>query len=139
MDHDPHTLEGVIGYHNLDLSDWEVVPYLEPIIVDGVAYCHYFVSGVMGRPVSNAKLLLSKHFNSCVMGHVQDRDIAFAKKVDGTRMTGLFAGICYRHDEHYLNPQTNGSWAGIWEFNEVTNGSFDEVAVSLNYLEATYA
>ena len=49
-------------------------------------------------------------------------------------MTGLFAGIYYQHDEEYLNPQTNGSWSGLWVFNEVDNGTFDEMPVSMSYL-----
>jgi hypothetical protein len=72
------------------------------------------------------------------MGHVQDRSIAFSKKADGSRITGLFAGIFYQHDEEYLNPQTNGSWSGVWVFNEVTSGSFDEMPISLNYLRKKY-
>ena len=49
-------LEGLMSYDHfmLEKMGWEVVPFLEPIIVDGVAYCHYFTSGVMGRPVSSA-------------------------------------------------------------------------------------
>jgi hypothetical protein len=27
---------------------WEVIPYREPIIIDGIAYCHFFSSGEMG-------------------------------------------------------------------------------------------
>lgn len=72
------------------------------------------------------------------MGHVQDRAIAFSKKADGSRITGLFAGIFYQHDEEYLNPQTNGSWSGVWMFNEVNNGSFDEMPVSITYLRNQY-
>jgi len=53
-------------------------------------------------------------------------------------MTALFAGIYYQHDEEYLNPQTNGSWSGLWVFNEVTNGSFDEMPVSMTYLRRKY-
>jgi len=72
------------------------------------------------------------------MGHVQDRDIAYARKADGTNMLGLFSGIYYQHDEDYLSPQTNGSWAGIWMLNEVNDGSFDEMPVSINYLRKQY-
>jgi len=106
--------------------------------VDGVAYCHFFTSGVMGRPVTNAKLLLQKKHMSCVMGHVQDRDIAFDRDASGKRMTALFAGIYYQHDEDYLNPQTNGSWSGLWMFNEVTDGAFDEMPISMSYLRRRY-
>jgi hypothetical protein len=131
-------LEGLIGYDDLNLKGWEVTPFLQPVIIDGIAYCHYFTSGVMGRPVSNARLLLQKKHMSCVMGHVQDRDIAFTRNAAGQRMTGLFAGIFYQHDEDYLNAQTNGSWAGLWVFNEVSGGSFDEMPISMTYLRKRY-
>jgi hypothetical protein len=139
VEDNPHQLEGVIGYHNLDLDGWEVHPYLSPAIVDGVAYCHFFTSGVMGRPVTSARALLQKKHMSCVMGHVQDTDIAIDMRADGKRVTGLFAGICYQHDEDYLNPQTNNSWRGMWELNEVCDGHFDFLPVSMNYLEETYS
>lgn len=134
-------LEGLIGFNDLMLEDfgWEVYPFLQPVNVEGVMFCHYFCSGVMGRPVSSARLMLTKKHQSCIMGHVQDRDIAFAQRADGKRMTGLFAGIYYQHDEEYLNPQTNGSWRGIWMLHEVDDGSFDEMPVSMNYLRKKYA
>lgn len=133
-------LEGLIGYDDLGLEQygWEVYDFLEPVVIDGIAYCHYFTSGVMGRPVSSARLMLAKKMMSCVMGHVQDRDIAYARKADGSNVTGLFAGIYYMHAEDYLNHQTNGSWAGLWMFHEVNNGSFDELPVSINYLRRKY-
>jgi hypothetical protein len=92
----------------------------------------------MGRPVSNPGLLLQKKHMSCIMGHVQDRAISFSKRADGSSITGIFAGICYQHDEDYLTPQTNGSWSGVWMLNEVNNGSFDEMPISLNYLRKKY-
>lgn len=138
VDDNPQQLEGVIGYHNLDLDEWEVHDYLAPAIIDGIAYSHFFVSGVMGRPVASARALLTKQHMSCIMGHVQDCDIAFSKRADGKRVTGIFAGICYQHDEGYLNPQTNNSWRGIWELNEVCDGHFDFMPVSLNFLGDEY-
>jgi hypothetical protein len=133
-------LEGLLKFEDLKLEEmgWEVFPFLQPIVIDDIAYCHYFTSGVMGRPVSSAKLMLQKKYMSCVMGHVQDRDIAYARKADGTNMLGLFSGIYYQHDEDYLTPQTNGSWAGIWMLNEVANGGCDELPVSINYLREKY-
>lgn len=133
-------LEGLMSYADLKLEKmgWKVIPFLQPAIIDGIAYCHYFCSGVMGRPVSSARLLIQKKMMSCVQGHVQDRDIAYARKADGTNITGLFAGIFYQHDEEYLNPQTNGSWSGIWMLNEINDGGFDELPVSINYLRRKY-
>ena len=137
---DDPKLEGLMSYDDFNLvkHGWEVLPFLEVAVIDGVCYSHYFCSGVMGRPVSSAKAMLNKKHQSCIQGHVQDRDIAFDKRGDGTRITGIFVGICYQHDEGYLNAQTNGSWRGCWVLNDVVNGAFDEMPVSLPYLERVY-
>lgn len=133
--------DGLISYEDLGYEGdgWEVYPFLEVVIIEGVAFSHYFTSGVMGRPIANAKLLLQKQFMSAVQGHVQDRDIAEAKRADGSRMIGIFAGICYQHDEDYLGPQQNNSWRGVWMLHNVKEGSFDYMPVSLDYLRGKYA
>ena len=133
-------LDGLMGIQDLQLEQmgWEVHDFLDTVIIEDVVFSHYFVSGVMGRPVTSARALLNKKHMSCVMGHVQDRDIAYAKKADNKFITGLFAGIFYEEDQGYLNPQTNGSWKGIWLLNEVNNGSFDELPVSIDYLKNKY-
>ena len=133
-------LEGLIGYHHLQLESFgfEVYDYLEVVVVDGIAYSHFFTSGIMGRPVSSARNMLTKKMMSCVMGHVQDRDIAFARRADGKNILGLFSGIFYQHDEEYLTHQTNGSWRGVWMLHEVNDGQCDEMPVSINYLRKKY-
>lgn len=133
--------EGLISYDDLKLKEmgWEVYPFLEVVIVEGVAFSHYFTSGVMGRPIGNAKLMLQKKMMSCVQGHVQDRDIAEAKRADGKRIVGIFAGIFYQHDEAYLGPQQNNSWRGFWLLTEVNDGSFDYIPVSIDFLRRKYA
>jgi hypothetical protein len=137
---DSAELDGLISYDHFNLADYgfEVYPFLQVVEIEGVLFSHYFTSGVMGRPVSSARLMLQKKMMSCFMGHVQDRDVAFARKGDGNSVTGIFGGIYYMHDEDYLNAQTNGSWTGIWMLNDVRNGSFDEMPVSLNYLGKRY-
>jgi hypothetical protein len=134
-------LDGTISTDDIFFKQWgfEVYPFLQPVVVDGIAYCHYFVSGVMGKPVTSARMLLNKHHMSCVAGHQQGRDIAYAKRADGKRITGLICGSCYTHDEAYLNAQTNDVWRGIYVFNEVDNGAFDEMPVSLGYLREKYS
>lgn len=133
-------LEGLMSYDDLQLKEmgWEVHEFLKPVVIDGVCYAHYHCSGVMGRPVSSPDLMLKKLHMSTVMGHVQDRAIAFNKRADGKRLTGIFAGIFYTHAEEYLNYQTNNSWRGIWMLNEVQDGEFDEMPISLDYLARTY-
>jgi hypothetical protein len=139
VEHSPE-LEGLMSFDDLGLEamGWEVIPFLQVEVIDGVGYSHYFTSGVMGRPVSSARALVTKKMMSCVMGHVQDRDIAYARRGDGKGVTGLFAGIFYVHDQGYLTPQTNGSWRGVWMLNEVKDGCFDELPISLDYLHRKY-
>jgi predicted phosphodiesterase len=45
INNDPK-IEGLIKYEDLPYEDWEVYDFLKPVFVDGVAYCHYFPSGV---------------------------------------------------------------------------------------------
>jgi len=133
-------LDGLIGFHDLKLEEmgWEVYGFLECCVIDNIAFQHYFTSGIMGRPVANPTLMLNKMHMSTVQGHVQDRAISFARRADGQRMTGIFAGIFYQHDEDYLTPHNNLSWRGIWMLHEVHDGAFDEMPVSLNYLRKKY-
>lgn len=133
-------LEGMIQITDLPYWQygWEVYPYLEVVNLDGINYSHYFTSGVMGRPVPNARQLLIKKHQSCVMGHVQTMDIATDYRADGTPITGLFAGCCYEHNEFYLGKQGNHHFRGIHMLYEVNNGSFYHHAISLNYLNRKY-
>lgn len=133
-------LDGVLRLQDLGYEEagWEVYPYLEPVVVDGVAYCHFFTSGVLGRPVTSAAALITKKHMSCVMGHVQGRQIAYGTRADGQQITGLFVGGYYQHDEDYLNWQGNKHWRGVWVLHEVSDGSFDEMPVSLSYLRRKY-
>jgi len=133
-------LEGVLDLSHLEYEDygWEVYPFLEVAYADGVAYSHYFTSGVLGRPVTTARALLTKKHQSCVMGHAQTMDIATDYRADGTPILGLFAGCCYEHNEDYLGPQGNAHFRGVHMLYEVVNGSFYHHAVSLNYLKDKY-
>ena len=134
-------LEDTLSYDHFNLKEhgWEVIPFLQVEVIDGIAYSHYLTSGVMGRPVSSARLMCTKKMMSCVMGHVQHRDIAYAQRADGKRITGIFAGTYYTHKEDYLMSQGNQHWHGCWMLHEVDEGSFDEMPLSLPYLEKRYA
>ncbi len=133
-------LEGVLSTDHLKYKEygWEVYPFLEVVHVDGVAYSHFFTSGVLGRPVTSAKALLNKKHQSCVMGHVQTMDIATDYRADGTPILGLFAGCCYEHNEDYLGPQGNAHFRGFHLLYEVNNGSFYHHAISLKYINEKY-
>jgi hypothetical protein len=133
-------LDGTIGIGDLRYEDYgfRVHNFLDVVSIDGVQYSHYFTSGVMGRPVPNARQLVIKKLQSCVMGHNQHWDIHRTTRADGTAVIGLFVGSCYEHDEDYLGPQGNNYDRGIWMLYEVNDGEFQPHFISLKYLEKKY-
>lgn len=139
VNNDPK-LDGTIGLSDLKYSDygWDVIPFLQPVVIDDVAYCHYFTTGIAGRPSTSAQAQLAKQHMSCIAGHQQGLQIATGHRADGSRLTSIIAGSCYEHNEDYLGPQGNKHWRGILVLHEVVNGQFDLMPISLNYLERKY-
>lgn len=133
-------LDGTIGLDDLEYVKFgfDVHDFLRPVVIDGVAYCHYFVTGVAGRPCSTAQVQLSKKHMSCVAGHQQGLQIATGYRADGRRLTSIIAGSCYEHREDYLGPQGNEHWRGILVLHEVQDGAFDLMPVSLKFLREKY-
>lgn len=133
-------LEGFLSLDDLKYKEygWEVYPFLQPVVIGGVAFCHYFPSGIMGRPITSAKAVLTKLHMSAFAGHQQGRDIAFSQRADGGDMTAIISGSFYQHAEAYLNPFTNQHWRGMFFLHEVKDGSFDEMAISIKYLKRKF-
>jgi len=131
-------LEGLVSVDDLPYQDWEVFPFLQVVTIDGIAYSHYFTSGVMGRPITSAQALLTKKHMSCFAGHQQGRQIAYSRRADGKEMTAIIAGSFYEHDEDYLGEQGNQHWRGLYMLHEVNDGAFDEMAVSIRFLKENY-
>jgi len=133
-------LEEVISLDDLCLEEygWKVYPFLQPVSINGVAFCHYFPSGVMGRPITSARAQLTKLHMSSVAGHQQGRDLAFSRRADGAHMTSVITGSFYQHSYDYLSPFTNKHWRGMMMMHEVKDGMFDEMMVSIDYLKRRY-
>lgn len=134
-------LEGTISVKDLGYEDWgwEVIPYLQPINIDGIMYSHFFTSGEMGRPVTSARALSIKKHMSCIMGHNPKTEIDMSQvKADGTPIISLFCGSFYQHNEDYLGPQGNPAHRQIWILHEVNNGFFYPMPVSMGYLAKRY-
>lgn len=139
VNNDPK-LEGVLSVGDLQYEKygWKVHPFLEVVVIDGVAYSHYFVTGTAGRPASSAQVQLNKTHQSAVAGHQQGLQIATGHHADGRRITSIIAGSAYEHNEDYMGPQGNKHWRGCLMLNEVKDGEFDVMPVSLNYLKNKY-
>jgi len=140
INNDPK-LEGVLKLEDLkyEAFGWECVPFLEVVVIEGVAFSHYFVTGVAGRPSSSALAQLRKTNMSSITGHQQGLQIATGSRADGKRLTSIIAGSCYEHDEDYLGPQANKHWRGILVLHNVNDGEFDLMPVPLDFLKSKYS
>ena len=133
------TLEGLISTDDLEYEkDWEVHQFLHPVFINGVGFCHYWPTGAMGRPASSASVLVSKHHMSCVAGHQQGKQVAYGRRADGKSICGIIVGSYYLHDEHYMDKLSNRHWRGLLVLNEVNDGHFDELFLSIEYLQRKY-
>lgn len=129
-------LDGTLSINDLmyEQFGWEVHPFLSVVLVEGIAFSHYFTTGVMGRPVTSARALVMKKHMSCVQGHNQKMEIYNEYRADGKMLTGLFAGCSYLHDEDYLGAQGNNYFRGIHMLYDVHEGDFHCHSITLSYL-----
>ncbi|NOR58432.1 MAG: hypothetical protein GQ474_07915 [Sulfurimonas sp.] len=135
-DSDP-SLEGLIGYDMLNLKDWEVHEFLEIVNIEDVLFSHYFINtlsltkGVLAGTIDNK---LQKVGNSFVMGHQQTLQFGTHYLNDGTAHIGLVAGAFYQHHEDYMGLQGNHHWRGAVMLNQLQEGKFDPMFLSMDYL-----
>ncbi len=135
-------LHGFLSVESLGFKEagWEVVPFLTPIIVDGVAYCHYFPNNMTGKPLGGSALNMLKTVGcSFTQGHRQTLDVATRfLPSDGRQQWGVIAGACYTHNEDYKGVQGNHHWRGLILKHNVRDGSYDPLFISLDWLEKEY-
>jgi predicted MPP superfamily phosphohydrolase len=138
-------LEGTIGMKDLRLEEWgwEVYPFLETAIVDGIAYAHYFTSGVMGRPVGGenpGKALLNKQHMSATSGHTHTLDFATTVNAAGKRLMGLVCGVYVDYPSSWNNAQSEALWwSGVVIKRNVDHGTYDPQFVSIETLRKEYS
>lgn len=133
---DDAQLEGFLSLDHLNYAKlgWEVIPYLQPVFIDGVGYCHFWYNPMTGRPYGGlVSTRLKTIGHSFTMGHQQLLDYGM-RFVRGQSQHGLVAGACYLHDEEYKGAQGNAHWRGIVICNDVENGSYNPSFLTLDYL-----
>jgi hypothetical protein len=57
---DPRRFTGTTRDLKLEDYGWKVYPFLQPVVINGVAFCHYFPRGVMGKPIQSPSILLKE-------------------------------------------------------------------------------
>lgn len=133
-------LQGVLGFHLFNDRDlgWDVVDYFNgspnAVNIDGIEYAHYFANPNTGKPISGTiQNRLAKIGSSFVQGHQQGLLQGNQQYATGKIRHGIVAGSAYLHDESYKG-MANSHWRGIVVLNEVRDGQFCEMPLTLDYL-----
>jgi len=140
-------LDGLMGFKDFDLDRNynEVIEYNggTPGIrkIDGVNYAHFFVSGVMGRPIGGehpAYSLLTKQYTSCTCGHIHITDYSTRTNPEGKRINGLVAGVFQDYDTGWAGEVNKLWWRGVIIKTNVEDGNYNPRWVSIDELEKIY-
>jgi len=130
---------GHVGSHHCQIRDFECFQFLERTWEDGICYSHYFQNShskhAIGGSVDNR---LNKIGASFVQGHEQGFRYSTRITASGHTWHGIVAGSCYLHVEDYRGRQGQRHWRGIIILNEVKDGEFDIMPLSLGYLCRKY-
>jgi hypothetical protein len=140
-------LDGAISFDQFQFRDWydDVVEYEGntpgSIVVDGVSYAHYHISGVAGRPISGehaAYSLLTKQYSSCTVGHLHTTDYCVRTNAEGKPIHGLVAGVFQDYVSGWAGKANELWWRGVVVKRGVHEGTYDPQWISINQLRKEY-
>jgi hypothetical protein len=92
----------------------------------------------MDRPAASPAVMIRDLHMSLIAGHKQGKAVAYSKRADGRSICAIIAGSYYQHSEDYMSRLGNSHWRGLVVLNEVQDGSFDEMFLSIDYLKRKY-
>jgi hypothetical protein len=135
-------------YGKLTMSDlkfekygWSVHPFLDPLVLQGICFKHYFTSGVMGRPVggvNHARTLVLKNYQSSVCGHSHSRDFWEDTRADGQKVFGLVVGCYDEKDQVEWTQESKRWWSGLVMLHEAEDGQAEPAFYSMDYVKRKY-
>lgn len=138
-------LDGTISIEDLRLDDygWEVYDFMSPVIVDGILYSHYFVTGIMGKPISGlhpAHSMLQKKYQTCTQGHSHILDYKVVTTGEGRKLQGLSVGCFLEKDQYeaYAGEEANAMWWRGVVIKHITDNGYDPEFISIERLEKMY-
>jgi len=149
LEYEPH-LAGErygISYSNLQLKEYyhDIVYYEGQtpgiITLDGISFAHFFVSGLMGRPIGgehHAASLLAKNYSSCVAAHSHTVDWAVRSGSNGKTVMGLVAGVYQDYNSGWAGMCNNLWWQGLVYLKNVEDGVYEPEFISMESLRKAY-
>ena len=150
LEYEPHLAGDRYGisYKNFQLEHYynDIVMYEGGtpgvIALDGIAFAHFFISGVMGRPIGgehHASSLITKNMHSSVTAHSHLFDHSVKSNVMGKKLTGLVAGVFQDYESGWAG-RVNGLWrSGLCYLRNVEDGNYDLEFISIEALRKEYS
>lgn len=137
-----------LSFNDLDFNSHyqDVVEYKGQtpgiITIDGISYAHYFVSGVMARPiggVNHASSLINKNYSSCTCAHSHLVDWSVKSNTQGKTMMGLVAGVYQDYDSGWAGHVNDLWWSGVIIKRSVEDGAYSPEFISMERLKEVYS
>lgn len=131
--------EGMLSIDQLLTPGFRRHDFLEIVELDGIWFSHYFSQTHSGKAIGGSiDNRLNKIGNSFVQGHQQGILYGTRQFPGKVRKHGLVAGSFYQHAEHYRDLQCQDEWRGIVILNEVKDGDYCVMPLTLDYLRRKY-
>lgn len=140
-------LDGIISQDDLGYEDfgWEYVRYDGATpgvnVVDGIAYAHYFTSGIMNRPIGGmhpAYSIVTKQFMSGTQGHTHTTDYCVRTAANGRMLHGMVCGVYQDYEADFAGVANDLWWRGVVVKRNVDNGVYDPQWISLDAIRKEY-
>lgn len=130
---------GVISLDMLKTPGFQRHDFLTIVELDGIKFCHFFPNPYTGKAIGGTIINRLNHIGaSFVQGHQQGFLYASKQFPDHVKH-GLVAGRFYQEHESYRSSDVQkAEWSGCVVLNEVRNGSYDLMPLSMDYLRRTY-
>lgn len=130
---------GVLSSDDFKTPGWERHEFLQVVEIDGILFSHYFKMQNSNNPIGGST---DNRLNKIGASHVQGHQVGFlyGNRVypDGKTRHSLTCGSAYVHSEDYRGPQCNKHFRGIVGLNDVRDGDFLVMPVSLDFLSRKY-
>lgn len=127
--------EGIISSDDFLTPGWERYEFLKVVEIDGIQYSHYFKMQNSNNPIGGS---CDNRLNKIGASHVQGHQVGFlyGNRVypDGKTRHSLTAGSFYLHSEEYRGLQCNTHFRGLVGLNDVRDGDFLIMPVSVDFL-----